>query len=87
MNWMIGWAASAIAATIAMPFDTVKRVMMKASVDKRYKNMIECWSDWVEHDGITRLWRGTHNHYYKSVKTNFKVLFQTLSAQWPLDFQ
>ena len=64
-NWLIGWAAAALASTIAMPFDTVKRVLMTDTYGstKRYRNMLHCWASLVEEDGIMRLWRGIYKLY------------------------
>ena len=73
LNWLIGWTSAAIASTIAMPFDTVKRVMMVA--EQKYKNMFHCWTDLVKRHGITRLWRGTHPLPISSKITPFRNYF------------
>ena len=64
-NWLIGWAAAALASTIAMPFDTVKRVLMTDTYGstKRYRSMLHCWVSLVEEDGFMRLWRGIYKLY------------------------
>ena len=57
VNWLLGWIVSGIAGTIAMPLDTIKRVMMNQPEAK--VNMWKCGRDLVRENGITRLYRGT----------------------------
>ena len=57
VNWLLGWVVSGIAGTIAMPLDTIKRVMMNEP--EAEKNMWQCGRELVRENGITRLWRGT----------------------------
>ena len=57
VNWLLGWIVSGIAGTIAMPLDTIKRVMMNQPEAKM--NMWKCGRDLVRENGITRLYRGT----------------------------
>ena len=72
-NWLIGWAAAALASTIAMPFDTVKRVLMTDTYEstKRYRSMIHCWASLVEEDGFKRLWRGIYKLNRTCSRWNF----------------
>lgn len=67
-NWLIGWAAAALASSIAMPFDTVKRVLMTDTYGptEQYRNMINCWISLVKEDGFIRLWRGSVSNLIRS---------------------
>ena len=59
-NWLLGWIVSGIAGTIAMPLDTIKRIMMnQPDAEVKCGRAIQCGRDLVHENGITRLWRGT----------------------------
>jgi len=59
-RWLFGWAVSSVAATIAYPFDTVRRLMMlQADLEtKEYKHFIDCFKQLYAEYGILRFFKG-----------------------------
>ena len=84
-NWLIGWAAAALASTIAMPFDTVKRVLMTDTYEstKRYRSMIHCWASLIQEDGFERLWRGIYKLNRACPRWNFDHGISIITFQAP----
>ena len=59
-NWLYGWIVSAAAATIVMPIDTVRRVIIleKKMLVPKYRSPWHCAICLVKQSGLLRLWRG-----------------------------
>ena len=59
-NWLYGWIISAAAATVVMPIDTVRRVIIfeKKMLVSKYRSAWHCTICLVKQSGIPRLWRG-----------------------------
>lgn len=61
LNFLIGWFVSSVAGAVAMPFDTVRRILMidTQTANPQFDGTVSCIKHIYKTDGITRFWRGT----------------------------
>ena len=84
VNWLLGWIVSGLAGTIAMPLDTIKRVMMNQPDSSL--NMIQVGRDLIHKNGITRLWRGTCANLIRSWSSGLALALFTLFEDLVYDY-
>lgn len=81
-RWLFGWAVSSVAATIAYPFDTVRRLMMlQADLEtKEYKHFIDCFKQLYAEYGILRFFKGNVANIIRGWSSGLALaLFSTLT--------
>jgi len=81
LNFLIGWFVSSVAGAIAMPFDTVRKILMTdtKSTSPKFDGSISCIKHIYENDGITRFYRGTFTNVIRSWASGLALaLFSSL---------
>lgn len=85
ISFLMSYAVSAGAMTVAYPFDTVRRkMMMQAGVSQEmrtYHNMFQCWTDIIAQNGVKGLYRGLGVNYFRAFGSSLVlVLFDCFKS-------
>lgn len=85
ISFLMSYAVSSGAMTVAYPFDTVRRkMMMQAGVSqemKTYHNMLQCWTYILTEYGFQGLYRGLAVNYFRALGSSLVlVLFDCFKS-------